>query len=117
MVKYDSEIDKICEDIEKKKKLKKKSTDDLKCSSKNDCYGYLVKKEWFDDWIKYTNYEEIKKNFLDNNSNKNSIKNKIIYFKEKEKNKYSKLEISNIKNILIKRKSLSLSLKIKPLLY
>ena len=85
MVKYDSEIDKICEEIENYNKFENKITDDLKSSSKNDCNGFLVKKEWFDDWIKYTNYEEIKENFLDNNSNKNSIKNKIIYFNEKKK--------------------------------
>ena len=40
----------------------------------NNTYGYLVSKSWIDKWKILSNYEDIKTDYLQNNSKK-----KIIY--------------------------------------
>ena len=58
---------------------------------------YLVDENWINQWMKKTNYKEIITCCLAKNMDIKSIKNKIIYFEEK--NKKNKL---NIPKILIK---------------
>ena len=69
-----------------------------KSSQKKD---YLVNKNWFDKWLKNSNYENIKINFLEKNINEQEIKNELIYYHEKNKIRYSELnpiEILSFKN-------------------
>ena len=65
-------------------------------SFQKDISGYLLKKEWIDEWKNYSNYEYFKKNYLENNKNilnkysqdyKKLIK-EIIDYREKHKNRY-----------------------------
>ena len=98
---YKSNIDKIkiiYKDIKLYYDFENKFLNDLK-KSKPATYGYLIAKNSFDKWTKYSNYEYIKKEFLEKNiKDEKSIKNKIIYYQENYKYNYSELEQIEIKN-------------------
>ena len=64
----------------------------------------LINKIWFDKWLNYSNYEEIKNNYLEkkenNENNEKEIIDELIYHLEKNNIKYSLLnpiEIINFK--------------------
>ena len=59
--------------------------------------GYIISKMWIDNWKKFYNYEEIKKDFLKENIKKELILNKIIYHQEK----YTKLKNNQLKPLEI----------------
>ena len=55
-------------------------------------YEYLVSKKWIDKWKIFSNYENIKVNYLQNNLNdKENIMNNLIYYFEKNKINYNEL--------------------------
>ena len=82
-----NEIEKIYKYIIKYNNYENKFSDNLKNSNKKLCNGYFVDKIWFEEWKNYTNYDIIKKNFLQGNINKKSIIDNIIFHREKNKNK------------------------------
>ena len=58
-------------------------------------YEYLISKNWIDKWKIFSNYENIKTNYLQNNlNNKEDIMNDLIYYLEKNKTNYNELPIS-----------------------
>ena len=59
------EIEKIYKGIKLYNDFENNFLTDLKSSTKKQNEGYLVNKDWFDEWEKYTNYQIIKKNFLE----------------------------------------------------
>ena len=101
---YD-EIKNIYNVIEKYFNFEKKFLKDLKNSKYSvQNSGYFVDKNWIDEWKLYSNYEEIKINYLDKNIDEKNIIDQIIYYQEKNKYIYSKLnkiEIINIFNFII----------------
>ena len=113
---YD-EIKNIYNIIEKYYNFEKKFLKDLKNSKYlYQDYGYFVDKNWIDEWKLYSNYEEIKINYLDKNIEEKNIKDQIIYYQEKYKYIYSKLNKIEIINFskkeefenILKTKSLAL---------
>ena len=94
------EISDIYDRITKYYEFEKTFFNELKKGNKTS-YGYLVDKIWIDEWKEFTNYEYIKKKYLENNLEENIIKNEIIYYREEKKNNLQKLkpvEIFEIKN-------------------
>lgn len=85
------EIEEIYRKITKYFEFEKLFLKDLKLGC-TKTYGYLVDKKWIDEWKEYTNYEYIKKEYLEKNIEEHIIKNKIIYQREENKNKFSKLK-------------------------
>ena len=53
---------------------------------------YLVSKIWIDKWKKYSNYEEIKNDYLQRNLEQHEIMNNLIYYKEKHNFNYQELK-------------------------
>ena len=101
---YVSNIDKIkiiYKDIIEYYKFETKFINDLKKSKfyNQPSFDYLITKNSFDKWNKYSNYENIKKDFLDKNiKDAKIIMNKIIDYQEKYKYNYSELDQIEIKN-------------------
>ena len=57
--------------------------------SNDSSNAYLVSKNWIDKWKKFSNYENIKLNYLLSNlNNKQNIMNDLIYYVEKNKINY-----------------------------
>ena len=92
------EIKNIYKSIKEYFKFENDYLKDLKNLQKKLNHGYLVDKNWFDEWKKSINYQEIKNDYLDNNINEKIIIDQIIYYSEKY-NKDKKLE--NIKFVHI----------------
>ena len=63
---YD-EIKNIYNFIKKCSEFEKKFMNDLISSNSNQDDGYFVDKDWIDQWKLYSNYEEIKNNYLEKN--------------------------------------------------
>ena len=95
------EINTILNDINNYYNFEKEFINSLKSSKSSQKIEYLVTKKWFDKWLKNSNYENIKKNFLEAYKNEQEIKNELIYYHEINKIKYSELipiEIISFKN-------------------
>ena len=91
-----NEFKSIYKDIIEYYNFEKKISNNLH-NYKKECleYGYLVTKNWIDKWKKYSNYDNIKNKYLENNEeNKHSIINNLINYHAK--NKYNYSEILNI---------------------
>ena len=89
------EIKNIDKSIREYFKFENLFLNNLKNHQKKSYYGYLVDKDWLDEWKKYTNYEELKKKYLEkNNINEKIFIDEIIYYYE-QNNKNKKLESIN----------------------
>ena len=97
------EIKEIYNDINKYYKFEKVFLNEIKEKKSSFKSEIIVTKKWFDKWLKYTNYEEIKNKYLEKGeTNEKKIKNELIYYREIKKYKYSELspiEIINFKEI------------------
>ena len=80
--------------------------------SNTTTYEYLISKNWIDKWKLFSNYENIKKIYLDNNINlEYDIMNYLIYYFENNKINYNELlESINIRTF-IKKEELESYLK------
>ena len=82
-IKYYNFENKILNDLKKKK------------DSNSSTYDYLVSKDWLDKWKHFSNYENIRTKYLQNNlNNKEDILNDLIYYLEKNKINYNEIPIS-----------------------
>ena len=68
---------------------------------------FIINKVWFDNWIKYSYYEYFKNLLSKNPINKQEIKNKIIYYLEKDNYIYKELKLED-KDIINVNKKLDL---------
>ena len=90
-------ITKICDSVIKYYNLEKKILNDLenKKDSNATTYEYLVSKNWIDKWKNFSNYENIKCNYLQKNlNNKEDIMNDFIYYLEKNNTNYNEMPLS-----------------------
>jgi len=95
-------IKKICESVINYYNFENEIQDDLtnKQNYTITSSEFLVSKEWIDKWKKYSNYDDIKTKYLQNNINKKEdILIVLIYYLEQEKINFNELPISiNNKN-------------------
>ena len=96
---YD-EIEKIYKNIIIYDNYEKNFSNDLKNSSKKSCYGYFVDNSWLNEWNNYSNYYNIKNNFLKTKIDKKIIIDNIIFHREKYKN----IQLNPIKLIDFRKK-------------
>ena len=82
------EINSFYESINEYYKFEKKFIDKLRQAKTKQEFGCLVEKNWLDKWLIYCNYKEIKEKNYNIESQKQEIKNKLIY--DLEKNNYFK---------------------------
>jgi len=85
-------ITKIFDSVIKYYNFEKQILKDLKNKNNSNIinFKYLVSKNWIDNWIKFSNYENIKSNYLLKNLiNKENIINDLIYYLEKNKINYN----------------------------
>ena len=96
-----NEIDDIFESINIYYNFEKQFINKLSLSNKKQEFGCLISKKWFDKWLNYSYYEEIKKIIINKDIEKPEIKHKIkdelIYYQEK--NNISNSELYNLNNI------------------
>ena len=88
--------------IKKYYEFEKEFLSNLKSNNSSLSSGYFLDKKWFDNWRLYSNYKDIKKNYLEKNIDEKKIIDQIIYYREKNKYIYSKL--NKIKSINITKK-------------
>jgi len=106
---YESNYDKlkvISNSVIKYYNFENKILDDLKKQSNNSTsYEFLISKEWIDNWKKFSNYENIKTKYLQNNkfNNQDDILIYLIYYLEENKLNYDELSIS-INNLKFSKK-------------
>ena len=102
---YDK-IKKLYKNIKKYYEFEKKFLNDLKGKRENSSYseksGYLISKDWIENWKEYCFYEDIKNNYLEKNIKEEITLNKLIYNLEKSNFKYN--ELSKIKTNEFKTK-------------
>ena len=90
-------ITKILDSVFKYYDFENKILNDLKNKKNTNVrtYEYLVSKNWIDKWKKFSNYENIKTYYLQNNlDNKENIMNDFIFYLEKNNINYNEIPIS-----------------------
>ena len=108
-------IDNIYRQINKYYKFEKELISNLNQNKKvqsEKILGYLVDFKWLEKWKEKTNYEELKKN-LQIQDNEKNIKNRIIFFEEKNKAELQSIIIKDFRtdnelNNFLKNNSLAL---------
>ena len=113
IIKYPSSkgINKICKDIMLYFDIDKKISEKLKSSDKEEFYGILLDNNWINEWKKYSYYDYIEQEYLENND-QNKIENIIMRKIQEKKLDYNKIEekindsiIKNPKDLTFKENS------------
>ena len=90
-------ITKIVDSVIKYYNFENKIMNDLKNKRdyNSNSYEYLISKNWINKWKIFSNYEDIKAIYLENNlNNKKDIMNDLIFYLEKNKINYNELSNS-----------------------